>query len=374
MKPRDTKPHFADKHSPTGFLRPLFFIALTTCLIFNPQFSIVKAQQVTLARKDIPRSVVDTLPTDRPEVRLVTFSDGTFRYISADPLGFRAAPAYESRWDTVNLFSSRSVQQADLPETINMEMAESHGFHAPVVGRVLSKYGPRGRRSHNGTDIRLEHGQPVFAAFDGIVRLSRWNSGGFGNIVIIRHPNGLETYYGHLSRRAVVADDWVRAGQVIGYGGRTGRASTNHLHFETRYADQSFDAERLFDFERGTLRQRNFALRKEYFNINSRASEGLDGETDDQASDEALLAANPPIAQTGSSATASGSESQKSESPAPAKPSEPAKPKQVYHKIKSGDTLLALAMDYHTTVADICALNNITRTSTLRIGRNLRIK
>jgi LysM repeat protein len=335
------------------------------------------AQQITLKAADIPRIPTDTLPTDRDEVRIVTFSDGTFRFIPTNPWYFRGAPAYEANWDTVNLFAYRNFELRDLPERIMLEMPESHGYHAPATGKVLSKYGPRGRRAHNGTDISLAHGQPVYAAFDGIVRLSRWNSGGYGNIVIIRHPNGLETYYGHLSRRAVTADEWVRAGQVIGYGGRTGRASTNHLHFEVRYFDRSFDAERLFDFETGELRRRTFALEKEYFNIRSRAVEGIEEDPDNPAyaengnADSNLSASTTPAdrlsaAQIARQTAAAGSQAAERESVSASEP--------VYHRVVSGDTLLALAGQYGTTVAKICVLNNISRTTTLRIGRNLRIK
>lgn len=307
------------------------------------------AQQITLKEADIPHIATDTLPTDREGVRIVTFTDGTFRFIPTDIYRFMSAPAYAAHWDTLNLFAYRDVELRDLPERITIEMAEKYGFCAPATGQILSQYGPRGRRPHNGTDIRVAHGQPVFAAFDGIVRFSRWNSGGFGNLVIIRHPSGLETYYAHLSRRTVVADQWVRAGQVIGYGGRTGRASTNHLHFEVRYSDQSFDPERLIDFSNGILRNSIFALDREYFNIRSRAVEGIEEDLylADRVDSIAVKPSEPPKAAA----------------------SDP-----VWHKIRSGDTLLALALHYNTTVAKMCALNGITRTTTLRIGRNLRIR
>jgi murein DD-endopeptidase MepM/ murein hydrolase activator NlpD len=324
----------------------------------------LRAQQVTLDRKNIPHLPTDTMPTDRAEVRLVTFSDGTYRFIPTNPYHFSNAPAYGSHWDTLNLFAYRTVALADLPSTTDVELPESQGFHAPTTGPVISPYGRRNGRDHNGVDVRMEHGQPVFAAFDGIVRFSRWNSGGFGNLVIVRHPNGLETYYAHLSRRAVVADEWVRAGSVIGYAGRTGRASTVHLHFEMRYADQSFDPERLVDFGRGTLRQRLFALHKDYFNIRSRATEGVDDDS-------------PRLAEaTTTLPDEAASQSHEAPSQPAAAAAEPPKPttQPVYHKIKSGDTLLAIALEYHTTVAKLCDLNGISRTSTLRIGRNLRIE
>ncbi len=339
----------------------LFCIVLASLSTLNSQLSTAQTR-VTLSERDIPRIPTDTLPTDRAEVRIVTFADGTFRYIPTNPYHFMSAPAYEAHWDTLNLFAYRGVGLGDLPERIRIEMAESHGFRAPATGRVLSKYGRRSGRDHNGTDIRVDHGQPIFAAFDGVVRYSRWNSGGFGNIVIIRHPNGLETYYSHLSRRAVSAGEWVRAGQVIGYGGRTGRASTNHLHFEMRYSDQSFDPERIIDFERGTLRQRTFALHRDYFSIRSRTVErNADGEYDYAETIDGEDPASVDSLATNTIAANISSE------PSPA-------PEPMYHKIRSGDTLLALALSYKTTVTRICELNGISRTTTLRIGRNLRIE
>jgi hypothetical protein len=333
------------------------------------------AQRNTLDKAHIPHTAVDTLPTDRAGVRIVTFADGTFRFVPADPAAFLSAPAYEAHWDTLSLFAYRDVALSDLPERIEITMAEEHGFRAPARGKILSKYGPRGRRAHNGVDIKLAHGEPVMAAFDGIVRYSRYNTGGFGNLVIVRHPSGLETYYAHLSRRAVVAGEWVRAGGVIGYGGRTGRATTEHLHFEARYSDQSFDPERIIDFAEGTLKHRDFTLRREYFNIRSRAVEGIEGEADSLASADSLARAGliDSLTSAGVDSLAIERAAQTGATIVEEAPRRAA-PQPVYHKIKSGDTLLALALHYNTTVAKICSLNGITRTTTLRIGRSLRIK
>jgi murein DD-endopeptidase MepM/ murein hydrolase activator NlpD len=248
------------------------FAPILLLMISTPVFA---QRTVTLSERDIPRQVVDTLPTDRDEVRIVTYSDGTFRFIPTNMYHFLSAPAYEANWDTINLWAYRKIPLSDLPDRIMVEMAESHGFSMPAEGRVISRYGRRNGRDHNGIDIRVAQGQPVYAAFDGVVRLSRWNAGGFGNLIIIRHANGLETYYSHLSRRAVVAAEWVRAGQVIGYGGQTGRASAPHLHFETRYFDNHFDPEWIIDFERCELPSRMFALLKNHFSISSRARDPL---------------------------------------------------------------------------------------------------
>ncbi|MDR1671069.1 MAG: M23 family metallopeptidase [Alistipes sp.] len=260
---------------------------ITTLVALTLVSSLFAQRTTTLSERDIPRLPVDTLPTDRSEVRIVTYSDGTFRFIPTNPYHFLSAPAYESNWDTINLWAYRNVALSDLPDRVMVEMAESHGFCMPAHRNpdeprafVISRYGRRNGRDHNGIDLRVAQGDPIYAAFDGVVRVSRWNSGGFGNIVIVRHANGLETYYAHLSRRAVVATEWVRAGQVIGYGGGTGRASATHLHFEVRYFDQSFDPEWIIDFNRGELPTRVFALRKDHFNIRSHARDPIEPSAD----------------------------------------------------------------------------------------------
>lgn len=376
-------------------MKKLHFVALflLTAIVFEP-FTPANAQQNrnTLERSDIQRIAIDTLPTDRADVHIVTFTDNTFRFIHAYHQRFREADVYRSNWDTVNLFACRKVDLATFADTVLLNFRSANAlipneldgpvfFHSPAQGNVVSKYGPRGRRAHQGTDIQVWHGQPIFAAFDGIVRISRWNSGGYGNVVIVRHPDGLETYYAHLSRRAVAADEFVRAGQVVGYGGKTGRAFGNHLHFETRFADQSFDPERIFDFKGQRLQrgvETDFALAKSYFDPSARSGRDSDGGNDFVDANGDLLAENGRETPSGGTSAASGSTAAASGgSPAASKTTSAASKASsgaVHHTIKSGDTLFALALKYGTTVAKICDLNGITRTTTLKIDRKLRIK
>ena len=162
--------------------------------------------------------------------------------------------------------------------------------------------------------------------------------------MIIRHDNGLETYYGHLSERLVEPNQWVEAGQIIGYGGSTGRSTGPHLHFETRYCGQSFDPERLIDFQSGNLRRETFLLKKSYLDIHSSASQDFEDE-EAEANDEKR-------AEEARKALASAQ----------------------YHRIRSGDTLGGIARRYGTTVTNICRLNGIKSTTVLRIGRSLRVR
>lgn len=162
-----------------------------------------------------------------------------------------------------------------------------------------------------------------------------------GNLIIVRHDNGLETYYGHLSERLVQSGEWVEAGQIIGLGGSTGRSTGPHLHFETRYYGQAFDPERLIDFESGILRRQTFLLKKSFFDIRSNAGQDFDDEAEVEKADKKEAAERAAV---------------------------------TYHTIKSGDTLGALARRYGTTVSKLCSLNGIKSTTILRLGRKLRVR
>jgi murein DD-endopeptidase MepM/ murein hydrolase activator NlpD len=122
------------------------------------------------------------------------------------------------------------------------------GYFSPIKGKVISPFGYRGRHFHAGTDVKLQHGDTVRAAFDGKVTKACPYSG-YGNLVILKHPNNIETYYSHLSKCIVQIGDSVKAGQVVGLGGRTGRATTDHLHFEIRFNHVAKNAEKYFDFK-----------------------------------------------------------------------------------------------------------------------------
>ena len=214
-------------------------------------------------------------------------------------------------------------------------------YHYPHKGRVTSKYGPRRRRIHQGTDIDLETGEPIYATFDGRVRITTYVRYGYGNLVVIRHDNGLETYYAHLSEINVKPNQWVTAGQVIGKGGNTGRSTGSHLHYEIRYKGQTFDPERLIDFTTGTLRRETFLLKRTYFSPYSRFTQDFDEEIQSEEEDKKIAA-------------------------------EAAAKK--YHIVKRGDTLGRIAINNRTTVTKLCQLNGIKKTTVLQIGQRIRVR
>lgn len=169
----------------------------------------------------------------------------------------RVIDEYMSRVD----LNAYRIQKDSIPERTLVSM--DCGFSAPYKRQVFSPYGRRNGRFHKGVDIPLPSQTPITAAFDGVVRISTYLSG-YGHIVIIRHPNGLETSYAHLSRRSVKSGDKVEAGQVIAFSGSSGRSTGPHLHFEMLYCGHSFNPELVIDFKNGTLRADCFILRREH--------------------------------------------------------------------------------------------------------------
>jgi len=128
----------------------------------------------------------------------------------------------------------------------------------PLPGaKVISPYGHRGGRGHSGVDLKTKPNDDIRAAFDGEVVFSA-KYAGYGNLIRILHGNGLETYYSHNSKNLVKVGDRVKAGDVIALTGRTGRATTEHLHFETRINGKAYDPSRFFDHQTHTIRMKSF--------------------------------------------------------------------------------------------------------------------
>ncbi len=309
----------------------------------------IVAMRIRLQRKRIESvvevdslAVIDTLDSGHEAVHVVLFANNTWRYVRNREIP-KDTTIYEKYWDTEKLFPYKDIEYGTLPRSVIIQLVDStNGYHTPYKpSPIRSRYGPRRGRAHQGVDLALKTGEPIYATFSGRVRISQYNRGGYGNLVIIRHDNGLETFYGHLSERMVEPNQWVEAGQIIGLGGSTGRSTGPHLHFETRYYGQSFDPERLIDFKSGTLCRETFLLKRNYFSIYSRAGQDFEDEIANEEQDKKEKAEREAMR---------------------------------YHKIRSGDTLGAIARKYGTTVGNICRLNGIKSTTILRIGRTLRVR
>lgn len=211
------------------------------------------------------------------------------------------------------------------------------GYHHPANYRITSNYGYRHRRMHRGVDLGYPEGTPVSAAWDGIVRISKGtaNTGGYGNLVVIRHDNGLETYYAHLSRRLVNPGQMVKAGDIIGLGGNTGRSYGSHLHFEVRYLGNDINPNRLIDFD-------NFKTKFDTMFISGYTVSMPNPNPNNQAQQQQ---------QQGSRSSGSPQ----------------------YYRVRKGDNLGKIAIKHHTTVSKLKKLNHL-RGDFIREGQRLRVR
>jgi len=266
---------------------------------------------------------------------------------------------YKNFWNNTNI-RYPSADFADKNDTIIFTLVgfgESHYFH-PYNGKVISKFGPRHGRMHTGTDIKLHLGDSVHCAFDGKVRLAKKFSG-YGNLVVVRHNNGLETLYAHLKTISVKVNDDLKAGDLIGLGGRTGRATTEHLHFETRIFGDPFDSNKYIDFENLTLRSNNL-----YYSNKKIFIESDKIKIDNSAQVPNTLIASTNKSQNSNSLTASTeSKSNSNQTLEPIK-----------HVISKGDNLWSISKKYNTTIKNICELNKIYTNQILKIGTIIYIR
>ncbi|WP_317195476.1 M23 family metallopeptidase [Rufibacter psychrotolerans] len=271
----------------------------------------------------------DTSSLDLGEQSIVEISE----QVQMDDSVWVKIAAYYAIWDTRNINPYRKDGR-QIQDTIALKLYDAkHGYDMPLVKTpVTSDFGFRGYRWHYGTDLDLDTGDSVKTAFDGVVRISKWDGGGYGNYLVVRHVNGLETLYGHLSKPVAKVGQFVKAGELIGWGGSTGRSSGPHLHYEVRYEGNPIDPEELYDFPEYLLKGESFKITSALFNYYNRAKK----KTSSSAASRARRA--------------------------------------VYHKVRSGEVLGSIARKYGVSVSQITRLNRITTRTTLRIGRSLRIK
>jgi murein DD-endopeptidase MepM/ murein hydrolase activator NlpD len=245
-------------------------------------------------------------------------------------------------WDTASCHPNLFEQQFPGDSaTVYLLDDWNCGFTMPYTGTITSEFGWRRRRPHYGTDIGLHTGDTVVAAFDGKVRIARF-MGGYGNVVIIRHNNGLETVYAHLSKILVQPEEAVVSGMQIGLGGNTGHSYGSHLHFEIRYLGKAIDTEDLVDYQKNELKNNSFVIYKSDFN----AKYDLRSIHAHQVTSRSHAA---PV--THYKASSGGG--------------------VVY--VRKGDTLDKIARRNHTTVVTLCKKNGIKSTKVLKLGQKLRV-
>ncbi len=205
-----------------------------------------------------------------------------------------------------------------MKDTIAIPLAmDSCDYAVPFLSHKTSDFGNRRYHYHYGVDIKVYVGDPIKTAFAGVVRVSHYD-GDYGNVVVVRHTNGLETLYGHLSKLKVHEGDWVEAGEIVGLGGSTGHSTGSHLHFEARYLGEPIDPNTIINWDTGELKMDTLYLNRSNFSYLREIR------------------------------------------------------KQKFCSIRRGDTLSGLARRYGTSVSQLCRLNGIKSSTTLRVGRRLR--
>ncbi|HEY0029797.1 MAG TPA: M23 family metallopeptidase [Bacteroidia bacterium] len=271
---------------------------------------------------DSDAAATDTVPYVMDEEEMMDYSDSLISF-----------PAYDlyCGWDTTNIHSIKFniATLRDSIKELTLFDENSCGYVHPFSGKVTSKFGPRKKRFHYGVDIDLETGDAVNVAFDGKVRIAK-QSKSYGNVIVVRHSNGLETYYAHLSKINVTIGQEVFAGDIIGFGGNTGKSRGSHLHFEIRYLGQPINPTEIISFDDQKLVSNTLCLSKETFGYVAEAKK------------------------------------------AAAKTYASSKGRKV-HVVKKGDTLSAIARKYGTTTKALCKKNGIKSTTTLRLGQKIRL-
>ena len=310
--------------------KALIFILITFSTVFLSE-TVQARSKSRHARKTVARTSVrsvkpmlrnandllaDKVRINREKLRLDSISSLKSASTENEEDLYPALGLYDNSWNNsyVNPYKHKEV-----PDSLILDVSS---WSMPCMGAVTSNYGYRARwhRFHYGIDLKVNIGDPVRAAFDGKVRIAGCQ-GGYGNVVVIRHNNGLETVYGHLSKHLTHVDQYVKAGEIIALGGNTGRSTGPHLHFETRFLGKPINPAEIFDFQNKVTHMDTYV-----FYANSKRTTG-----------KALV-------------NVSGI---------------------AYHKVKSGDTLSSIASKYGTTISVLRKLNKL-RKSKLRLGQLVR--
>ena len=282
-------------------------------------------------------------------------------YVEGDSAVIPFSALYQNSWGGENTRLKTNIFDKNKDFILPLQVNESDSFVFPTLRKthVCSPYGIRSGRMHTGMDIKQNLGDSIVAAWGGIVRMANKNYYAYGGTVVIRHYNGLETIYAHLSGIYVVENQVVTAGKLIGFAGRTGRATTEHLHFETRFLYEHFDPRTIIDFNTFALNADTLYIKKGKFSGSFSFSPEFE-EMEDQISDSTIVMENleemedQPVKKTNIAVKT---------------PSQPS-----FYIIKKGDTLSSISKTYKININTLCKINNITQESILQIGQKLKLE
>lgn len=303
-------------------IKTLAFTALFTITAVTASAQDLLARQAPIDRK---MKAVDTLALKN--------------IIHREQVNSPSAQLYKE-WS--NKYAHRAT---NLPDSFLINLKH---FCMPTTSKIItSNFGRRWGRMHKGLDIKVYIGDTIRAAFSGKVRIVRYEANGYGNYVVIRHYNGLETIYGHMSKQLVEENQTVRAGEPIGLGGNTGRSTGSHLHFETRLCGVALNPALMFDFRNQDVTGDTYMFRRDTYDNESELANKDRGKVDND------------YASTSKRNSSSKKRNNDSEDIR-------------YHKVQRGETLSSIAKKRGTTIEELCRLNHLTKKMRIRPGQILR--
>lgn len=262
--------------------------------------------------------------------------------INKEQMGSPSAQLYKE-WN--NKYAHRATE---LPDSFLINLKH---FCMPTTSKVItSNFGRRWGRMHKGIDVKVYIGDTIRSAFSGKVRIVKYEANGYGNYVVIRHYNGLETIYGHMSKHLVKENQIVKAGEPIGLGGNTGRSTGSHLHFETRLCGVALNPALMFDFRNQDVTGDTYMFHRDTYENESVLANNARGKS---AGDDEAVAEETSSSKSRKQSSASSSDIR-------------------YHKVKRGETLSSIAKKRGTTIDKLCKLNHISKRMRIRPGQILR--
>lgn len=262
--------------------------------------------------------------------------------INKEQMGSPSAQLYKE-WN--NKYAHRATE---LPDSFLINLKH---FCMPTTSKVItSNFGRRWGRMHKGIDVKVYIGDTIRSAFSGKVRIVKYEANGYGNYVVIRHYNGLETIYGHMSKHLVKENQIVKAGEPIGLGGNTGRSTGSHLHFETRLCGVALNPALMFDFRNQDVTGDTYMFHRDTYENESVLANKARGKS---ADDDEAVAEETSSSKSRKQSSASSSDIR-------------------YHKVKRGETLSSIAKKRGTTIDKLCKLNHISKRMRIRPGQILR--
>ena len=290
-----------------------FFIQTTETDAGNPPLS-RKGDPLLPPFLSIPIILPQSAITVEPSFRSNVLNEFPIIYEDCRLIRFDALPKEYDLWSET-IVNPYGIKMSAIKETIKIDM---RGYHPPTKKHITSNFGFRRGQFHYGIDIKVHKGDTVFCAFDGQVRLTNFQRRGYGNYVVVRHPNGLETLYAHFDKSFVSPGQTVVAGEALGLGGNTGRSTGYHLHFETRYLGNVINPNDLIDFIDCKVKSDVFWLTAANFEYVKEIE------------------------------------------------------KVRFWVVRQGDSLGKIASKTGVSISRLCTLNNINKTSILRIGQKIR--